>query len=396
MDPSRIDRGIDKIDRRILRVLQADGRISNLKLAETVHLSPTAVLERVKRLTRDGYILGYEARLNPVKLGAGLLVFVEVLLDRTVHDVMDTFKAAVQVRPEILEAHLVAGGFDYLLKTRVADMAAYREFIGSVIWTLPGVRETRTYAVMEEVKNSVAAADVSRGLQRPTEDRRAHAHQGGAFGTAASRSALMPIDKVSSARPWALTARVTVRAVRGAAHAARSTVTGRLGNGHQPAQPHALGRQRGHRGGQRRHFGRQHAALAGLAADVDLQAQLQRRQPGRALFGQALRDLQPVDRLHPVEGLGHRARLVALQRADQVPLQLRAQVGQGLDLGQRLLHVVLAEGALPGGMRLAHRLGAEGLADGQQRDAVLVARRPPCRPRLMRPSLLAGCFRCCP
>jgi Lrp/AsnC family leucine-responsive transcriptional regulator len=123
---TRSDRGIDKIDTRILRVLQADGRISNLKLAEAVHLSPTAVLERVKRLTRDGYILGYEARLNPAKLGAGLLVFVEVLLDRTVHDVMDNFRAAVQVRPEILEAHLVAGGFDYLLKTRVADMAAYR------------------------------------------------------------------------------------------------------------------------------------------------------------------------------------------------------------------------------------------------------------------------------
>ena len=145
---------IDKIDLRILRALQADGRISNLKLAEEVHLSPTAVLERVRRLTRENYILGYEARLNPAKLGAGLLVFVEILLDRTVHDVMDTFKAAVQVRPEILEAHLVAGGFDYLLKTRVADMAAYRQFIGSVIWTLPGVRETRTYAVMEEVKST--------------------------------------------------------------------------------------------------------------------------------------------------------------------------------------------------------------------------------------------------
>jgi Lrp/AsnC family leucine-responsive transcriptional regulator len=150
------ERGIDKIDARILRVLQKDGRISNLKLAETVHLSPTAVLERVKRLTREGYILGYEARLNPARLGAGMLVFVEVLLDRTVHDVMDTFKAAVQVRPEILECHLVAGGFDYLLKTRVADMAAYREYIGTVIWTLPGVRETRTYAVMEEVKNTTA------------------------------------------------------------------------------------------------------------------------------------------------------------------------------------------------------------------------------------------------
>jgi Lrp/AsnC family leucine-responsive transcriptional regulator len=152
------DTSIDKIDRKILRLLQADGRISNLKLAEEVHLSPTAVLERVRRLTRDGYILGYEARLDPNKLNAGLMVFVEVLLDRTVHDVMDTFKAAVQVRPEILECHLVAGGFDYLLKTRVADMVAYREFIGTVIWTLPGVRETRTYAVMEEVKNTTAIA----------------------------------------------------------------------------------------------------------------------------------------------------------------------------------------------------------------------------------------------
>ena len=145
---------LDKIDARILRVLQKDGRISNLKLAEEVHLSPTAVLERVKRLARDGYILGYEAKLNPEKLGAGMMVFIEVVLDRTTHDAMNTFKAAVQVRPEILECHLVAGGFDYLLKTRVADMAAYREFIGSVIWTLPGVRETRTYAVMEEVKSS--------------------------------------------------------------------------------------------------------------------------------------------------------------------------------------------------------------------------------------------------
>ena len=149
---------LDKIDARILRLLQNDGRISNLKLAEAVHLSPTAVLERVKRLTRDRYILGYEARLNPAKLGAAMLVFIEILLDRTVQDVMDNFKAAVQARPEILECHLVAGGFDYLLKTRVADMSAYREFIGSVIWTLPGVRETRTYAVMEEVKNTTALA----------------------------------------------------------------------------------------------------------------------------------------------------------------------------------------------------------------------------------------------
>ena len=149
-----VENNLDRVDRRILKILQTDGRISNLKLAETVALSPTAVLARVQRLTREGYILGYEARLNPLKLGAGMLVFVEVLLDRTTQNVFDEFKAAVQVHPEIMECHLVAGGFDYLLKTRCADMNAYRRLAGDVIWQLPGVRETRTYAVMEEVKHS--------------------------------------------------------------------------------------------------------------------------------------------------------------------------------------------------------------------------------------------------
>ncbi len=149
---------LDRTDLRILSSLQADGRLSNLKLAETVGLSPTAVLARVQRLTKDGYILGYEARLNPLKLGAGMMVFVEVLLDKTTPNVFDAFKAAVQVRAEIMECHMVAGGFDYLLKTRMADMAAYRQFAGTVLWQLPGVRETRTYAVMEEVKNSTHLA----------------------------------------------------------------------------------------------------------------------------------------------------------------------------------------------------------------------------------------------
>jgi Lrp/AsnC family leucine-responsive transcriptional regulator len=79
---------------------------------------------------------------------------VEVLLDRTTPNVFEAFKAAVQVHPQILECHMVAGGFDYLLKTRVADMHAYRDFAGTVLWQLPGVRETRTYAVMEEVKST--------------------------------------------------------------------------------------------------------------------------------------------------------------------------------------------------------------------------------------------------
>ena len=145
---------LDRIDRRILQALQEDGRMANLKLAESVGLSPTAVLARVQRLTRDGYILGFEARLNPLLLDAGMLVFVEVLLDRSSPNVFEQFKAAVQVHPEIMECHMVAGGFDYLLKTRTADMNAYREFAGAVLWQLPGVRETRTYAVMEEVKHS--------------------------------------------------------------------------------------------------------------------------------------------------------------------------------------------------------------------------------------------------
>jgi len=145
---------LDRIDLRILSCLQADGRIANLKLADTVGLSPTAVLARVQKLSKEGYILGYEARLNPLKLGAGMMVFVEVLLDRTTPNVFEAFKAAVQVHSEIMECHMVAGGFDYLLKTRMADMAAYRHFAGTVLWQLPGVRETRTYAVMEEVKNT--------------------------------------------------------------------------------------------------------------------------------------------------------------------------------------------------------------------------------------------------
>lgn len=148
--------GLDRTDARILRALQDDGRISNLKLAEAVHLSPTAVVERVKRLTRDGFILGYEARLNPDKLAAGMLVFIEVVLDRTTPDVFRAFQAAVQAKPEILECHMVAGGFDYLLKARVENMAAYRAFLGHSLTRMTGIRETRTYAVLEEVKYTTA------------------------------------------------------------------------------------------------------------------------------------------------------------------------------------------------------------------------------------------------
>lgn len=143
---------MDKIDRKILTILQADGRIANVELAEKVGLSPASVGERLKRLQREEFIEGYGARLNPHRLGLGLLVFVEVLLDKTTPDVFERFAKAVRLAPEVLECHMVAGGFDYLVKTRVADMTAFRRFLGEVLLALPGVRETRTYAVMEEVK----------------------------------------------------------------------------------------------------------------------------------------------------------------------------------------------------------------------------------------------------
>ncbi|MGL4973670.1 MAG: Lrp/AsnC ligand binding domain-containing protein [Bosea sp. (in: a-proteobacteria)] len=143
---------LDRTDRRILSMLQADGRIAAVELAEKVGLSPTATGERLKRLTREGYITGFGARLDAHKLGLDLLVFVEVYLDKTTPDAFDRFAAAVQRAPEVLECHMVAGGFDYLVKTRVANMAAYRRFLGDVLLALPAVRETRTYAVMEEVK----------------------------------------------------------------------------------------------------------------------------------------------------------------------------------------------------------------------------------------------------
>jgi Lrp/AsnC family leucine-responsive transcriptional regulator len=147
--------GLDRIDRRILGALQADGRITNLDLADRVGLSPTATAERVKRLTRDGYILGYTALLDPNKLQRGLLVFVEIKLDRMNPEVFDTFAAAVARAPEVLECHLIAGGFDYLVKARVRDMEAYRVFLSEVLMALPGVRETHTYPVMEEVKDTM-------------------------------------------------------------------------------------------------------------------------------------------------------------------------------------------------------------------------------------------------
>lgn len=144
---------LDRTDRRILELLQSDGRITNTELAQRTGIPPTSMSDRVKRLQKQGYILGYSARLDPHRLGLELLVFVEVSLDKTTPDAFDKFSRAVRNAPEILECHMVAGGFDYLVKARVTDMAHYRSFLGDVLLAMPGVSETRTYPVMEEVKS---------------------------------------------------------------------------------------------------------------------------------------------------------------------------------------------------------------------------------------------------
>jgi len=152
MNAKAVEASVDPVDLRILRLLQEDGRITNQELANRAGLSPAACFDRVKRLRNSGVILGYTALLDPAKLRRALLIFVEVVLDRTTDDVFTAFAARVTDIPEVLECHMVAGGFDYLLKVRVADMAAYRGFLGDILTSIPGVRETRTYAVLEEVK----------------------------------------------------------------------------------------------------------------------------------------------------------------------------------------------------------------------------------------------------
>jgi Lrp/AsnC family leucine-responsive transcriptional regulator len=147
---------IDAVDRRLLKALQEDGRISNAELARRCNLSPAACFERVRRLREKKVITGYAALIDPAKVGRGLMIFVEVLLDRTTGDMFEAFAEAVRRQPEVLECHMVAGGFDYLIKARVGDMDAYRAFLGDVLVRMPGVRETRTYAVLEEVKATTA------------------------------------------------------------------------------------------------------------------------------------------------------------------------------------------------------------------------------------------------
>ncbi|NRA85023.1 MAG: leucine-responsive transcriptional regulator Lrp [Gammaproteobacteria bacterium] len=149
---------LDRIDRNILIELQHNGRISNVELSKRVGLSPTPCLERVKRLEKSKVIRSYTALLDPAHLNASLLVYVEIRLHRTSADVFERFNKAVQQLDDIQECHLVSGDFDYLLKTRVADMSAYRKVLNQTLLDLPDIKDSRTYVVMEEVKYSTQIA----------------------------------------------------------------------------------------------------------------------------------------------------------------------------------------------------------------------------------------------
>jgi Lrp/AsnC family leucine-responsive transcriptional regulator len=148
-------RGLDRIDKLILKRLQTHGRQPVSELAREVHLTTSPCLDRVRRLEAEGYIQGYAALLNPHHLGARLLAFVEVRVDRTSPEIFHSFRVSVEALEEVIECHMVAGGFDYLIKLRCADIEAYRKFLGERLATLPGIMQTHTYIAMEEVKSTL-------------------------------------------------------------------------------------------------------------------------------------------------------------------------------------------------------------------------------------------------
>ena len=145
---------LDRIDLNILRILQGQGRISNVELSQLVNLSPAPCLARVKKLEQQGLIKAYRAELDAQSLGLSLLAYVEVTLHRTTPDVFDKFREAVQTIDEIEECHMVAGGFDYLIKVRCRDMDDYRRVLGEKIASINDISQTHTYVVMEQIKTS--------------------------------------------------------------------------------------------------------------------------------------------------------------------------------------------------------------------------------------------------
>jgi len=147
---------LDRTDRRILNALQRNGRIANVDLARTVNLTPTPCLERVKRLEREGFITDYVALLDPVKANAALCAYIEVQLTSTTTEAISQFNQQMMDLDEVLECQMVAGGFDYLIKIRVADMQHYQRFLGEKLSAIKGISQTHTYVVIEDVKSQTA------------------------------------------------------------------------------------------------------------------------------------------------------------------------------------------------------------------------------------------------
>ncbi len=150
--PTSKTKPLDRIDKVILSTLQSDGRISNVELAKRVNLSASPCLDRVKRLENEGYIERYGAFLNAAKLNYGMTAFVQVTLSSTTSETFKLFKKEVVTIKEVVECHLIAGGYDYLLKIRFADMASYR-LVLEEIGDLPAIAQTSTYVVSEHVKS---------------------------------------------------------------------------------------------------------------------------------------------------------------------------------------------------------------------------------------------------
>jgi len=144
-------KSLDRIDMCILKALQQDGRISNVNLAKKVNLSASPCLDRVKRLEDDGYIECYGAFLNASKLNYSMTAFIQVTLDRTTADVFKLFKLEVVKIKEVVECHLVAGGYDYLLKIRFDNISSYRLVLEKIA-DLPAISQTHTYIVTENIK----------------------------------------------------------------------------------------------------------------------------------------------------------------------------------------------------------------------------------------------------
>lgn len=144
---------LDRIDRAILAALSRDARLSMAELARRVGLSKTPVQARVKRLEGDGYIRGYAAIVDRERMGQGHVAFVQVKLSDTRSAALDAFNKAVLAVPEIEQCHMIAASFDYLLKVRTKDIAAYRRVLGEHISALPHAAQTSTYVAMETVKD---------------------------------------------------------------------------------------------------------------------------------------------------------------------------------------------------------------------------------------------------